>query len=85
MMAQEMIQLVCEPCQICGKKIPLSVNRSELETQNAQITGLNTVIDPHGQTHETQPHYRILYVDYPHFNVRSITTVLIIAKVGNLE
>ena len=77
-MSEERIKLICEPCEICKRVIPISLRKEDFKPS---ITGVSTVVDIHGlHLDGVQPHIRILYVD-ERMSVRSFSTVTSIADV----
>lgn len=77
-MSEERIKLLCEPCEICKKVIPISLKKDDFKPS---ITGVSTVVDIHGlHTEGVKPHVRILYVD-DRMSVRSFSTVTSIADI----
>ena len=70
----DLVDLNCEPCGICGKSIPLKMNRNDYKPS---ISGVCQVVDVHGIDH-AKKHVRILYVD-ERFSVRSISLITTIA------
>ena len=70
-----LVDLNCEPCEICKKTIPLKMNKDDYKSS---ISGVCQVVDIHGLTNSEPKHVRILYVD-ERFSVRSITVITTIA------
>ncbi len=67
----DLVDLNCEPCEICKKAIPLKMKKSDYKTS---ISGVCQVVDIHGLTGSEKKHVRILYVD-ERFSVRSISVI----------
>jgi len=53
------IMIRTEPCNVCNKKVNLSIDDEEL---NPDVTGLDLFIDNHGIQNDP-PHSRLLYID----------------------
>ena len=71
----DVVDLNCEPCEICRKAIPLKMKKSDYKSS---ISGVCQVVDVHGLDHPEKKHVRILYVD-ERFSVRSISLITTIA------
>jgi len=71
----DLVDLNCEPCEICRKAIPLKMNKKDYKSS---ISGVCQVVDVHGLDHPKKKHVRILYVD-ERFSVRSISLITTIA------
>ena len=71
----DLVDLNCEPCEICRKAIPLKMNKNDYKSS---ISGVCQVVDVHGLDHPEKKHVRILYVD-ERFSVRSISLITTLA------
>ncbi len=71
MTSKDIVALICEPCEICKKTIPMRMRKSDYKPS---ISGVCQVVDIHGLTNSEQRHVRILYVD-ERFSVRSISVI----------
>lgn len=72
----ELIRIRTEPCSICNKTLPLSIEAEQLKPD---ITGLDLFLDLHGIDDET-PHARLLYIDAKGF----VRTISIITKFSHV-
>jgi hypothetical protein len=72
----DLLRIRTEPCLICRKTIPLSIEAEQLKPD---ITGLDLFLDLHGLDDE-EPHARILYIDGKGF-VRTISNATKFAQV----